>query len=92
MTMKITLQKSNYSETVLRKSLYWLSSDAEWILEESLENWVIVITNNKNNIDIESKFHRLVNDQILREKISIKSKNSREHIISKVLQDIEESL
>jgi hypothetical protein len=90
--MKITLQKSNYSETVLRKSLYWLSSDAEWILEESLENWVIVITNNKNNIDIESKFHRLVNDQILREKISIKSKNSREHIISKVLQDIEESL
>ncbi len=92
MTIKITLQKSNYSETVLRKSLYWLSSDAEWILEGNSENWVIVITNNKNNIDIESKFHRLVNDQILREIISIKSKGSRENIISKVLQDIEDSL
>ena len=82
--------KKNYSEWVIRNSLYWFSNHSKWSLEESGESWSVSIQE-----DEESALHeldRLINDYLLREKIMKETEGVREKIALKVLQSIEEKI
>jgi His-Xaa-Ser system protein HxsD len=61
---KISLSKSNYSEWVIRNSLYWLTSVTDWQLSDSDSVWTISLMD--NNDQIVSQLHRLLNDYKLR--------------------------
>jgi len=82
--------KKDFSETVIRKALYWLSEDATWKVQDNNENFIINFTPIKAESEnfIEEKFHRLLNDFYLREKIDTLSKNLREKIIEQALTKV----
>ena len=82
--------KKNYSEWVIRNSLYWFSNRSKWSLEESEETWSISIQEDEENAIQE--LDRLINDYLLREKIMKKTEGVREKIALKVLQSIEEKI
>ena len=82
--------KKNYSEWVIRNSLYWFSNHSKWSLEESEETWSISIQEDEENAIQE--LDRLINDYLLREKIMEKTEGVREKIALKVLQSIEEKI
>ncbi len=82
--------KKNYSEWVIRNSLYWFSNHSKWSLEESEETWSISIQEDEENALQE--LDRLINDYLLREKIMKKTEGVREKIALKVLQSIEEKI
>ena len=82
--------KKNYSEWVIRNSLYWLSNYSKWSLEESEEFWSVSIQEDEENALQE--LDRLINDYLLREKIMKKTEGVREKIALKVLQSIEEKI
>ena len=82
--------KKNYSEWVIRNSLYWFSNHSKWSLEESEETWSISIQEDEENAIQE--LDRLINDYLLREKIMKKTEGVREKIALKVLQSIEEKI
>jgi len=92
MNTEISFNKTSHSEMVIRKSLYWLSSSTTWELSETESNWVVFIPVTDNASAYRQELHRLVNDQILREKITLQTQSIRKSIITKVLHDIEESL
>ena len=83
--MLITLPKSKYSELVVRKSLYWLSRESEWILEENNDVWSIKFLI-ADSAELTAKFHRHLNDYILREKLDSHSNELKAAIIKKSLQ------
>jgi len=85
------LKKSEYSEMVVRKALYWMSDIAEWTLNSDDNYWLIDF-NTANLSATKAKFSRLLNDQILREKMDLETDHVRRAIISKVLSDINGSL
>lgn len=87
---KIILLKTTYSENVIRKALYWMSATTTWLLEEDESHWIVVLTI-KNEGDT-GKFNRLLNDQVLREKIDNETGMARRSIIKKVLNSLESSL
>ena len=82
--------KKNYSEWVIRNSLYWLSNYGKWSLEESEEFWSVSIQEDEESAIQE--LDRLINDYLLREKIMKKTEGVREKIALKVLQSIEEKI
>ena len=82
--------KKNYSEWVIRNSLYWFSNHSKWSLEESEEFWSVSIQEDEENALQE--LDRLINDYLLREKIMKKTEGVREKIALKVLQSIEEKI
>lgn len=87
---EIKLDKANYSQWVIRNSLYWMSSYTRWTLEEIDNQWKITFEdNNESNL---FEFNKLINDYILREKIELKTKKVKESIINKVLVSINERL
>jgi len=82
--------KKNYSEWVIRNSLYWFSNHSKWSLEESKESWSVSIQEDEESALQE--LDRLINDYLLREKIMKKTEAVREKIALKVLQSIEEKI
>lgn len=89
--MKIfTFTAEQYSESVLRQALYWMTPITEWslIINESLAE----ITLEKDEDEISYHFHQLLNDYKLRENIESKTKNIRDSIMQKVLVSLDKRL
>jgi His-Xaa-Ser system protein HxsD len=87
---KISLSKSNYSEWVIRNSLYWLTSVTDWQLSDSDSVWTISLMD--NNDQIVSQLHRLLNDYKLREIIANKTQRITDSIAVNVLTSIDSRL
>ena len=84
--MKKTLvAKSTCEELIIRKALYWLSKECDWVLEETDVSWVVKYDSKDN---LKPLISRLINDQILRNDIDRNTGHLREKIIHKVLSDI----
>jgi His-Xaa-Ser system protein HxsD len=78
-------KKEKYDEQSIRRALYWLSAHCEWTLDEDENTWIVHYTGDSK---LRAVLHRLVNDQILRQKIDRSTANLRERIISKVLKEL----
>ncbi|EQA6335854.1 His-Xaa-Ser system protein HxsD [Providencia stuartii] len=87
---RLTLQKEQYSISVIRQSLYWMTSITEWTLTEKDTTYEVSFKD--CNDDALFKFNRLLNDYTLREQIDIKTRDIRSSIMSKVLASIDERL
>ena len=85
-----TLDKSCYSEWVVRNSLYWLSAVSEWTLEESDTHWQITLV--KPGSDTNQELSRLLNDYLLRERLMAQTDALRSSIVTSVLVGIQERL
>lgn len=79
------IRKNTCDELIIRKALYWLSKECEWVLDETDMNWIVKYDSEEN---LEPLINRLINDQILRNNIDRNTKHLREKIIHKVLLDI----
>ena len=82
---KVLIKKTTCKELILRKALYWLSKECEWVLDTTDTNWVVKYDSKDN---LEPLISRLINDQILRNNIDKNTGHLREKIIHKVLSDI----
>ncbi|APG49967.1 TPA: His-Xaa-Ser system protein HxsD [Providencia stuartii] len=87
---RLTLQKEQYSISVIRQSLYWMTSITEWTLTEKDTTYEVSFKD--CNDDALFQFNRLLNDYTLREQIDIKTRDIRSSIMSKVLASIDERL
>lgn len=85
-----SLEKNEYSEWVIRSSLYWLTPITEWKLADEGRSWKIFFENDSPESEFE--FDRLLNDYQLREKLQQQTGALRDSIIRKVLQSIDERL
>ena len=79
------IDKDACQEMVIRKALYWLSKECDWVLEKTDTSWVVKYESEDN---LEPLINRLINDQILRNRIDKNTGHLREKIIHKVLSDI----
>lgn len=86
----LSLNKEKYSEMVVRKALYWFSSQFEWALDDNDSDWIVKVYD--ANCKCEPLFYRLLNDQVLRHKIDTETQGLRKKIIKKVLEDIEKTV
>lgn len=84
--MLIKLSKLEYSEWVVRKSLYWCAPEGDWILISEDGAWMISVTKPSSNF--ESMLHRHLNDFLLREKLDLKTGHFREAIIKTSLSAV----
>ncbi|WP_369451576.1 His-Xaa-Ser system protein HxsD [Morganella morganii] len=84
------LDKKKYSESVIRQSLYWVSSESAWNLKESNDFFEVTLKNSNEGLIF--TFERLLNDYLLREKAERQTKLIRESIINKVLMSIDARL
>ncbi|MBL3525538.1 His-Xaa-Ser system protein HxsD [Serratia plymuthica] len=87
---KKRINKSIFSEWVIRSSLYWMSAYTRWKLDEDELNWVITfdVFNEENQFE----FERLLNDYKLRESIQRQTGQVRASIIDNVLSSIDKRL
>ncbi|MGY8872398.1 MAG: His-Xaa-Ser system protein HxsD [Pseudomonadales bacterium] len=89
--MEITkLEKSEYSEWVVRNSLYWLSSVTTWNMKSTETLWLIEL--GESDKAITQELDRLLNDYTLRESIMLKTGNVRDAIAVSVLEGIQARL
>lgn len=90
MNYQFHYKKKNYSEEVIRRALYWLSRDCEWLLDDADEDWKIEIITDENDDEkqIKAELDRLINDYVLREKIDKKTKSMRFKIVHAALSRI----
>ena len=88
--MEIKISKKNYSEWVLRNSLYWMSAVARWKLDENDEDWLVSFE--LCNDEVEFEFERLLNDYKIREKLQAHTVQVRTSIIDNVLRSIDSRL
>ena len=87
--MKLLLQKQQYSELVLRKALYWLQPQYQWILEDNETEWVIIANCHEEEfLNFQSELNRLLNDYVLREKVDSNTEELKLAIIRKALKDL----
>ncbi|WP_240314449.1 His-Xaa-Ser system protein HxsD [Vibrio tetraodonis] len=84
------LDKNTFSETVVRSALYWMSPIAAWKLTVDDTHWTIDFSSQEENVIFE--FERLLNDYVLREKLSGKTASYLEGISLAVLSSIEKKL
>lgn len=84
------LQKDQFSEWVIRNTLYWMTPVSSWKLEENISSWIIFFETNSPECEFE--FERLVNDFSLREKLHHQTGQLRDAIVSKVLRSIDDRL
>lgn len=82
-----TLQKDQFSEWVIRNTLYWMTPFTQWKLEENISSWIIFFET--KSPDCEFEFERLLNDYKLREKLQHQTGQLRDAIVSKVLRSID---
>ena len=78
----VTLLKARYPESVVRKTLYWLSERCDAIIEEDEEFWIIMLEKDDDVFEL----HRLLNDFLLREKHDVATKDMRLAIVSAALK------
>ncbi|MGC0839333.1 MULTISPECIES: His-Xaa-Ser system protein HxsD [Pantoea] len=90
MLMKKIISKNEYSEWILRNSLYWMSNVARWKLDEDDEHWLVSFED--WNDEVEFEFERLLNDYKLREKLQAHTGQVRSSIIDNVLRSIDSRL
>ena len=81
------LDKKNYSEYVIRNSLYWQSQFCSWHLEETPLEWIVVVEAESPKDYFE--FERLLNDYKLREAVMSKTNDIRTSIVDSVLNGID---
>ena len=88
--MEISVLKSEFSNTVVRKALYWISESATWSIKDVDEKYIIDIKpiEVSNSSFIEDEFHRLLNDFYLRERIDKSNKGLRKEIIKQALTKV----
>jgi len=85
------LSKTSYSETIVRKALYWLSEYCIWQLEETNEAWKVTLLAEGKELDCyQADYHRLLNDFKLRETLDRNTKHLRSKIIYAALKKIAE--
>lgn len=85
-----SLDKSRYSEWVIRNSLYWLTAVSTWKLEETATHWEITL--GKSGSESEQELSRLLNDYVLRERLMLQTDSIRQSIATSVLCDIQRRL
>lgn len=82
----LRINKSDMSEILVRKTLYWIDEKYSWELLEFDNYWEIELTGCEKYLSKEfSKLNSRVNDNILRYKLSRDSYTTRELIIKKAL-------
>ena len=84
------LQKDQFSEWVIRNTLYWMTPVSSWKLEENISSWIIFFETSSPECEFE--FERLVNDFSLREKLHHQTGQLRDAIVSKVLRSLDDRL
>ncbi|EUM76489.1 His-Xaa-Ser system protein HsxD [Enterobacter sp. MGH 7] len=84
------LQKDQFSEWVIRNTLYWMTPVTSWKLEENISSWIIFFETSSPECEFE--FGRLLNDFSLREKLHHQTGQLRDAIVSKVLRSIDDRL
>ena len=77
-SIQIRLPKHDYSESVVRKALYWASEIGEWQLEHDGNDWIITLDSDSEGV---TDLHRILNDFILREKLDAKTADLRDDVI-----------
>jgi len=85
-----SLEKSRYSEWVIRNALYWLSPISLWTLDETDTHWQITFANPGSKTD--QALSRLLNDYLLRERLMTKTNAVRDAIAVSVLTAVQERL
>ena len=76
----IKLPQDSYSETVVRKSLYWCDPEALWTLEPHEGHWVISVQQPASRF--EAVLHKHLNDFLLRERLDTQTRSLREELIN----------
>jgi His-Xaa-Ser system protein HxsD len=81
--------KSNIDELYLRKSLYWINTECLWEINDENECWSVCLSCDSSNIEKEyMHLNALVNDHIIRYKLSSNLQTTRERIISNALSKL----
>ena len=85
----IKISKDSISEIRLRGSLYWVSEEVSWELDEINGHGVVDISGPSDVVNSEaSKLNVSINDNILRQKLSDESYSTREKIIQNALNKL----
>jgi len=82
----LTLSKNKYSESVVRKALYWCSEYGAWALEDDEEHWNIKY--DENNAAFIEQLNRHLNDFLLREELERQTGGVRRQIIDSALKAV----
>ena len=82
----IKLPKNKYSESVVRKALYWCSEYGAWVIEEDKDKWIIKCDEN-NTLFVEN-LNRHLNDFLLREELEKQTGDIRRQIIDSALKAV----
>lgn len=86
MSLEIKLPLLQFSEQVIRKALYWCSSEAGWTLHQQASEWLIRVQEPTDSF--EELLHKHLNDFVLREKLDHKTGALRSEIIKASLQAV----
>jgi His-Xaa-Ser system protein HxsD len=85
----IKLSKDSISEISLRSSLYWISDEISWELQESDSHWIVELSGPSESIKREaSKLNVSINDNMLRHSLANDSYTTREKIIKSALNKL----
>ena len=85
---ELRLDKSEYSEWVVRHALYWLTAETQWSLDRDETHWIIGIDENAENV--RATLDRLLNDYRLREMLAGQVNISTREIADNVLRQIKD--
>ncbi|WP_216613814.1 His-Xaa-Ser system protein HxsD [Vibrio mediterranei] len=84
------LDKNTFSESVVRNALYWMSPITTWKLDSEAGQWSVHFTSDDESVIFE--FERLLNDYLLREKLTYKTEHYLDGISRAVLRAVEDKL
>ena len=84
--MKLLTLPKSYPESVVRKALYWCSTDGNWTLKEDEKNWFIACEDEHD--EFESTLHRHLNDFLLRYELDQKTGHLRHAIVESALKGL----
>lgn len=89
--MKIKVDKNIYSDSVISKAVYWLSSKCLIKREYGQgDEFVEFCIPEKDETDVETEFYKLLNDYKLREIISLETKEIKTILYAKAFADDED--
>ncbi|MBL7004953.1 MAG: hypothetical protein ISR69_13125 [Gammaproteobacteria bacterium] len=81
--------KSNIDELSLRKSLYWINTDCLWEINDGEKFWSVSLSCDSGDIEKEyAHLNVLVNDHIIRYKLSSSTQITREKIVNNALSKL----
>ena len=82
-----SLAKADYPEDVVRRALYWMSDLADWELSDQDDAWEIQLRPTVDHpVDLKARFHRHLNDFLLRYQLDEKTDHLRERIVVQALK------